>query len=179
MASDRRFNRIWVALSVGALLFGVRPTNADDAARLSVVGGGRIGPQIPGETIVSSSDFGFAVSARGGTFVCSMAGPETGGFFGFQVMLVEGPIAAGTLTIHGRDVTFSGSATIALIPGLGGMSQTILNGVSYSVKARTGTGGTAKMILTIPAFTQTLGGDTGGVVSQGAIGLTGVDRDER
>jgi hypothetical protein len=179
MGSHRCLKAGWIALSIGALMVsGVLVASAREEPILSVAGAGRIGPQIPGETIASPSDFGFAVSERGGTFVCSMAGPETGGFFGFQVMLVEGPVGRGTLRIHGRDVTFSGLATIALIPGLNGAAQTVLDGISYSVSARAGNSGTARMVLSIPAFTQTLGGDTGGIVSQGAIGLTGRDRDD-
>jgi len=147
-----------------------RATKADnDEREASVIGTGRIGNSIQGTTIPSASDFGFAVSGRSGTFVCSMAGPETGGFAGFRVMLVEGPVTPGSLEIHKRDVSFSGFATIALIPGLNGASQTVLDGVPYTVSARPGQAGSARMILNIPAFTQALGGDTGGVVAQGAI----------
>src|SRR5437899_375391 len=89
-------------------------TKADDDEReASVIGAGRIGNPVQGTTIPSASDFGFAVSRRGGTFVCSMAGPETGGFAGFRVMLVEGPVIPGSLEIHDQDVSFSGSDTIA------------------------------------------------------------------
>ncbi|OLD58945.1 MAG: hypothetical protein AUI83_03650 [Armatimonadetes bacterium 13_1_40CM_3_65_7] len=145
-------------------------TKADDDGReASVIGAGRIGNPIRGTMIPSASDFGFAVSERGGTFVCSMAGPETGGFAGFSVMLVEGPVTPGSLEFHQRDVSFSGFATIALIPGLNGASQTVLDGVPYTVSARRGPAKRARMILNIPAFTQALGGDTGGVVAQGDI----------
>src|SRR5712691_13422552 len=72
---------------------------------------------IEGETIATASDFGFAVDDHGGTYVCSMAGPETGGFAGFRVMLVEGPVSRGSLEIHEREMSFSGFATVALIPG--------------------------------------------------------------
>src|SRR5438477_7631767 len=76
-------------------------TKADDDEReASVIGAGRIGNPIQDRTIPSASDFGFAVTGRGGTFVCSMAGPETGGFAGFRVMLVEGPVTPGSLEIH-------------------------------------------------------------------------------
>ena len=65
-------------------------TKADDDERdASVVGAGRIGNPIQDSTIPSASDFGFAVSVRGGTFVCSMAGPETGGFAGFRAWLAR------------------------------------------------------------------------------------------
>jgi hypothetical protein len=135
----------------------------------SVVGAGRISAPIHGETIPSASDFGFAVDDHGGTFVCSMAGPETGGFAGFRVMLVEGPVSRGSLEVHDRNISFSGFATVALIPGMNGASQTVLDGVPYSVTARAGSAKRARMILNIPAFTQALGGDTGGIVSQGDI----------
>lgn len=157
------FATLLVASSVWAA------TANDDERQASVVGAGRIGSPIRGTTVPSASDFGFAVSERGGTFVCSMAGPETGGFAGFRVMLVEGPVTPGSLEFHERDVSFSGFATIALIPGLNGASQTVLDGVPYNVSARPGSARRARMILNIPAFTQALGGDTGGVVTQGDI----------
>src|SRR2546427_12180172 len=75
----------------------------DDGREASVIGAGRIGNPIRGTMIPSASDFGFAVSERGGTFVCSMAGPETGGFAGFSVMLVERPGTPGSLEVHQRD----------------------------------------------------------------------------
>ena len=152
------------------LATAVWATKADDDEReASVIGAGRIGKPIQATTIPSASDFGFAVSRRSGTFVCSMAGPETGGFAGFRVMLVEGPVTSGSLEFHERYVSFSGLATIALIPGMNGAGQTVLDGVSYTVSARPGPARRARMILNIPAFTQALGGDTGGFVAQGAI----------
>src|ERR1700674_4465004 len=170
--------RVLSALCAVIVLTSVSVAGAKEAPKPSVVGGGRIGAQIPSETIPSPSDFGFAVNEDGGTFVCSMAGPETGGFAGFQVMLVEGPVAAKTLRVSGRHVSFAGKATVVLIPGMNGASQTVLNGIPYSVSARTGTSETAALILSIPAFTQALGGDTGGIVRQGAIGFTGRDPDD-
>ena len=141
----------------------------DDDREGSVVGAGRITSPIQGATIPSASDFGFAVDDHGGTFVCSMAGPETGGFAGFRVMLVEGPVSRGSLEIHDREIAFSGFATVALIPGLNGASQTVLDGVPYSVRSHAGSAKRARLILNIPTFTQALGGDTGGIVSQGDI----------
>ena len=180
MALNEPLKRGWVFSTLCAVmvLTSVWVTNARETPKLSVVGGGRIGAHIPGDTIPSPSDFGFAVNEDGGTFVCSMAGPETGGFAGFQVMLVEGPVTAKTLRVSGRHVSFGGNATVVLIPGMSGASQTVLNGIPYSVSAQTGTSGTAAMILSIPAFTQALGGDTGGIVRQGAIGFAGRDRDD-
>src|SRR3989442_3888724 len=62
-------------------------TKADDDEReASVIGAGRIGNPIQGTTIPSASDFGFAVSGRGGTFVCSIAGPGTSGVSGIRVI---------------------------------------------------------------------------------------------
>ncbi len=149
--------------------------NATNSREVSVVGAGRIGDPLPGLTIPSTSDFGFAVSEDKGTFVCSMAGPETGGFAGFRVMTVEGPVTPGSLRVNGREIRFSGEATIVLIPGLGGAEQTVLDNVPFSIIARTGKEDHAQMILKIPAFTQALGGDTGGILSQGEIGKTGQD----
>ena len=165
-----RFAGAMFAFATLVVLSVVWATKADnDERQASVIGGGRIGDPIRGTTIPSASDFGFAVSGRGGTFVCSMAGPETGGFAGFRVMLVEGPVTPGSLEIHQRGVSFSGFATVALIPGLNGVSQTVLDGIPYTVSARPGPAGRARMILNIAAFTQALGGDTGGVAAQGAI----------
>jgi hypothetical protein len=180
MVLNTPLSRGWVlsALCAVMVLTSVWVTGAKEAPKPSVVGAGRIGVPIVGETIPSPSDFGFAVNDDGGTFVCSMAGPETGGFAGFQVMLVEGPAAAKTLRVSGRHVSFAGKATVVLIPGMNGASQTVLNGIPYSVSARTGNSGTASMILSIPAFTQAVGGDTGGIVRQGAIGFAGRDPDD-
>lgn len=163
------FGAALFALAVLLTATTVWAARADDDREGSVVGAGRISAPIVGETIPSASDFGFAVDDHGGTFVCSMAGPETGGFAGFRVMLVEGPVSRGSLEVHDRDITFSGFATVALIPGLKGASQTVLDGVPYSVTARAGSAKRARMILNIPAFTQALGGDTGGILSQGEI----------
>jgi hypothetical protein len=180
MALNQPLKRGWVLSTLCAVmvLTSAWITNARESPKASLAGGGRIGTPIVGETIPSPSDFGFAVNDDGGTFVCSMAGPETGGFAGFEAMLVEGPVAANTLRVSGRHLSFAGKATVVLIPGMNGASQTVLNGVPYSVKARMGNSGTAAMILSIPAFTQALGGDTGGIVRQGAIGFTGRDPDE-
>src|SRR5438445_5428997 len=167
-----RIRLVGVMLAFVTLLVATaeRATKPDDDEReASVIGAGRIGNPIQGTTIPSASDFGFAVSRRSGTFVCSMAGPETGGFAGFRVMLVEGPVTPGSLEFHERDVSFSGFATIALIPGMNGAGQTVLDGVPYTVSAQPGPARRARMILNIPAFTPALGGDTGGFVAQGAI----------
>lgn len=77
---------------------------------MQLVGAGLIGGPILGKTINSSSDFGLAVTADGGTFVCSMAGPLTGGFKGLKVMAVEGPVTKDSLNVGGNTATFSGRA---------------------------------------------------------------------
>lgn len=148
-------------------------SNAKGGPQASVVGSGRIGLPIQGETLQSPSDFGFAVDNEGGTFVCSMAGPETGGFAGFRVMLVEGPVSARTLEIRGPEIRFSGKATVALIPGLEGASHSVLDNVRFIVTARAGKEGKGRMILEIPAFTGPLGGNTGGIIAQGEISVGG------
>jgi hypothetical protein len=136
-----------IVLSMLALIYGAfYAVGAVNPGRHSVFGAGRIGEPVPGETVASSSDFGFAVDEDGGTFVCSMAGSETGGFAGFQVMLVEGPVTPGSINVHGRNVSFSGKATVALIPGLSGVQQTVLNEVDYNVNALTGKEGRGQMI---------------------------------
>jgi hypothetical protein len=163
-----RLKIIGALLILAVLVGGLWVVNATDNRHVSVVGAGRIGDPIPGATIPSLSDFGFAVSDDRGTFVCSMAGPETGGFAGFRVMTVEGPVTPGSLQVNGREIRFSGQATIVLIP-LGGAGQTVLDNVPYAVIARTGKENRAQMILQIPAFTQALGGDTGGILAQGEI----------
>lgn len=70
---------IGATLILAALAGSLWIVNATNSREVSVVGAGRIGNPIPGVTIPSASDFGFAVSGDRGTFVCSMAGPETSG----------------------------------------------------------------------------------------------------
>ena len=142
---------------------------ATDSTNVSVFGGGRIGDPVPGKTIPSASDFGFAVDIDGGPFVCSTAGPETGGFVGFRVMTVEGVVAPGSLQVHGRDITFSGKVTVVLIPGLGGAPYSVLDNLDFTVTSRAGGEGQGQIILHIPAFTGPLGGDTGGTLAKGKI----------
>jgi len=85
-----RFAGVVLAFATLLVATAVWAAKADDDERqASVIGAGRIGSPIRGTTVPSASDFGFAVSERGGTFVCSMPGPETGGFAGLRVMLVD------------------------------------------------------------------------------------------
>ncbi len=161
-----RVFRIVLVLSV-FLLAGVYPLTA--APMTQLVGAGLIGGLIPGKTIDSPSDFGFAASRDGGTFVCSMAGPLTGGFKGLTVMTVEGPITAGTLTVTRATATFKGNATVVLVPGMDKSAVQILPNIPFTVTVGLGGPGKAWLIMKVPQFTQTLGGDTGGLVKMGSI----------
>lgn len=160
-----------VALSLvvlaNLLLAGTRP--AATAPSTQLVGAGLISHPIKGKTISSASDFGFAVNAAGGTFLCSMAGPLTGGFKGLKVMTVEGPVTAGSLKIRGRTASFSGRATVILVPGMDNSAVQIMSSVPFTVTVGTGGAGKAWLTMKVPQFTKVLGGDTGGTVKIGSI----------
>lgn len=156
-----------VVVALALLLTGTQSTTA--ASPVQLVGAGLIGSPISGKTINSPSDFGFAATASGGTFVCSMAGPLTGGFKGLKVMTVEGPITAGSLKIRGQTASFSGKATVILVPGMDKSAVQILSGVPFTVTVGLGGAGTAWLTMNVPQFTKDLGGDTGGVVKVGSI----------
>jgi len=159
----------WFVLVIAALVVGgLSPAMA---ASVQVVGGGLISHPIKGKTISSASDFGFAVTAAGGTFLCSMAGPLTGGFKGLKVMTVEGPVTAGSLKISGRTASFSGKATVVLVPGMDNSAVQILSSVPFTVTVGTGSAGKAWLTMKVPQFTRVLGGDTGGIVKIGSIRL--------
>lgn len=151
------------------LLVGVSPLGAAPMSQL--VGAGLIGGPIPGKTIDSPSDFGFAVTRDGGTFVCSMAGPLTGGFKGLKVMTVEGPVDRGSLKVMGTTATFTGKATVVLVPGMQKEPVQVLNDVPFTVSVGLGGPGKGWLRMTVPAFTKTLGGDTGGIIKIGSIAL--------
>jgi hypothetical protein len=136
---------------------------------MQLVGGGLIGSPIPGKTIDSPSDFGFAVTPDGGTFVCSMAGPLTGGFKGFKVMTVEGPVAKGSLSVHGSTASFGGNATVVLAPGMQKEPVQILADVPFTVTVGLGGPGKGWLMMHVPQFTKALGGDSGGMVKAGSI----------
>jgi hypothetical protein len=136
-----------------------------------IAGSGRIGAAIEGRTIPSPSDFGFAADAEGGFFVCSMFGPETGGFKGCALMTVEGTVLARSLQIHRGVATFAGSVAILVYPDVFFNSGPVLSiaPTPYTVEARLGRADGAYMILTIPAVTEVLGGNTGGYLALGRI----------
>jgi len=156
-----------VAACISMFLAVGLPTSGAPSQQL--VGAGLIGDPVPGKTIHSPSDFGLAVTADGGTFVCSMAGPLTGNFMGMTVMTVEGPVAKGSLKISGSTATFAGTATVVLAPGMKKEPVEILNSVPYSVTVGLGEPGKAWLIMKVPSFTKALGGDTGGIVKIGSI----------
>lgn len=160
-----------VALSLvvlaALLLAGALP--AATAPSTQLVGAGLISHPIKGKTISSASDFGFAATASGGTFLCSMAGPLTGGFKGLKVMTVEGPVTAGSLKIRGRTASFSGRATVILVPGMDNSAVQIMSNVPFTVTVGTGGAGKAWLTMKVPQFTKVLGGDTGGTVKLGSI----------
>jgi hypothetical protein len=141
------------------------------ASSLQLVGAGLIEHPISGRTISSASDFGFAVTMAGGTFVCSMAGPLTGGFKGLKVMTVEGPVTKGSLRVQGNRATFRGSATVVLVPGMNKEAVQVISNVPYSVTVGFGGAGKAWLEMKVPSFTKTLGGNTGGTVKIGSIRL--------
>lgn len=157
----------WLILVVVALVVG--GFSPAMAASVQVVGAGLISHPIKGKTISSSSDFGFAVNATGGTFLCSMAGPLTGGFKGLKVMTVEGPVNAGSLKIRGRTASFAGKATVILVPGMDKSAVQIMSSVPFTVSVGTGGAGKAWLTMKVPQFTKILGGDTGGTVKIGSI----------
>src|SRR5262245_19980919 len=132
---------------------------------------GRIRDNLPGKTIPSPSDFGFTADPTGGTFLCSMFGPETGGFKGCNLMTVEGIVTPNSLQIFHRTATFSGKVSIMVSPDVFTNTGLVLTlgDVDIQVTAQLGGPGKATMILHIPAVTSTLGGDTGGVVAFGRI----------
>lgn len=141
------------------------------ASSMQLTGAGLIGGPVPGKTINSPSDIGFAVTPDGGTFVCSMAGPLTGGFKGLKVMTVEGPVARGSLKVSGTTATFAGTATVVLVPGMNKEPVQVLTNVPYTVTVGFGGPGKGWLIMKVPPFTKILGGDTGGVIKIGSIAL--------
>ena len=100
-----------------------------------------------------------------------MAGPLTGGFKGLKVMTVEGPVTKGSLQVRGTTATFRGSATVVLVPGMKKEPVQILSNIPYVVTVGLGGSGKAWLTMKVPAFTQVLGGDTGGIVRIGSIQL--------
>lgn len=153
------------------VLLGPGLIPASPARRVQLVGAGLIGSPVPKKSIPSPSDFGFAVMPDGGTFVCSMAGPVTGGFKGLTVMLVQGPVEKGSLSITGNTARFKGRATVVLVPGMNKEAVQIFNDVGFTVTVRAGGPGVGWLTVNVPAFAKALGGDTGGFLKLGRISV--------
>jgi hypothetical protein len=165
--------KLWIPgifLTLGVLLFS-GPTALSKAPSTQLTGAGLIGSPIQGKTIDSPSDVGFAVTADGGTFVCSMVGPLTGGFKGLKVMTVEGPVTKGSLSLHGDTASFAGKATVVLVPGMQKEPVQILSDVPYAVTVGLGGPGKGWLVMKVAQFTKVLGGDTGGLVKIGNIAI--------
>jgi len=170
MISRRRFLE-GAAFGTAVGMVG-RPLDAAAAGRgPQIFGTGRVHDPLPDRTIPSPSDFGFTAHPGGGAFVCSMFGPETGGFRGCNLMTVQGVVLANSLQIHRHVATFSGQVAILVSPDVFTNTGPVLSiaPTDFTVEAKLGGPGVAYMILHIPAVTSTLGGDTGGIISVGRI----------
>ena len=104
-------------------------------------------------------------------FVCSMAGPVTGGFKGLKVMTVEGPVTRGSLKVSRNTASFTGKATVVLVPGMNNAAVQLINDFPFTASVGLGGPGKGWLILKVPAFTKTLGGNTGGVIRVGRFSL--------
>jgi hypothetical protein len=155
-------------IGLGALSLGT--PGIAEAGQAQVAGTGRVQDPLVGVTIPSPSDFGFAAHRDGGTFVCSMFGPETGGFINCILMTVQGNVTPGSLVTSARTATFSGKVDIFLFPDvINNQPFLLLEDNDYTVTATLGGPGKASMVLHIPNTYAALGGDTGGIVQVGAI----------
>jgi hypothetical protein len=156
------------------------PRAAGAGGRHTVLeGNGRIFENVPGVTIPSPSDFGFSADPTGGFFLCSMFGSATGGWRGCTLMTLQGIVAPGTLEIRRGAATFSGTIDAFVFPNVFvNPPEPYLNaaGVGYTANVKLGGPGTARLVLHIPVFTETLGGDTGGILQFGRIERKRVQR---
>jgi hypothetical protein len=144
-------------------------------------GVGRIGRNLDGVTIPSPSDFGFTADASGGNFVCSMFGavlgatglgaPGTGGFKGCNIMTVQGLVVPGSVQVHRGTASFAIEVSIFAQPDVFTFSGPILNigPLPGTIQVKLGGPGKATMVMHIPAVTEAVGGDTGGIVEFGRI----------
>ncbi len=167
--------RIGVPLGIAVLFFSELAVADSPAA----VGGGRIGPQpVLGRTLSSPSDFGFYADSNGGTFVCSMAGPGTGGFAGTEIMMVQGIVIPGSLTFSGNTARFNCKGSIVMVPGPDGAPlklppaspppAVIVRNAPFSVEVTAGGSGVGSLILKTH-LRDFLGGDTGGFIAFGEV----------
>ena len=159
-----------MTLAAALAAAGVRPAGARTRGP-QIYGVGRIGDPLAGRTIPGPSDFGFTVDPDGGTFVCSMFG-ETGGFKGCNIMTVQGGVTPRSLQIFRGTATFAGKVDIFVQPDVFvnfGEPFLSLADLDFQVEAKLGGPGKASMLLRIPATTEAVGGDTGGVLQFGRI----------
>lgn len=151
----------------------VVPRSARGAtSRIEIHGTGRVREPIPGVTVPSPSDFGFSVDATGGYFLCSMFGPETGGFLGCQLMTVQGVVTPGSLEVRRGAAIFSGRLDIFLFPNVFTTPPEpwlLAAANDFTVNVVLGGRGKGRLVLHIPAVTEAIGGDTGGVLDRGLI----------
>ena len=149
----------------------VAPAVATARRPPQVVGTGRIMRHLEGKTIPSPSDFGFSADREGGTFVCSMFGPATGGFKGCTIMTVEGVVTPSSLQLFRSSGSFSGKIAVFALPDVFTQSGPYLSlaDLDFQVLFELGGAGKATMILKIPSVTAAVGGDTGGIVEFGRI----------
>lgn len=142
-----------------------------------IIGGGRIGEPLPGKTVLSTSDFAVAADENGGTFLCSMAGPDCSGFLDLQLMMIEGRVEQGELEwINGHTARITAVGTVVLVTAATPPVATVIDGVPYVAEMRTGGPGRGTLILTIPDFEPLIAdffgtpyGATGGFVEMGHI----------
>src|SRR5262245_58389333 len=171
MARQLTRRRLLQGTAAGAALLSTGSTYAA-RGRLAVVGSGRVQEPIAGVTVPSPSDFSFAADEQGGFFLCSMFGPETGGFLGCNLMTVQGVVTPGKIEIRRGVVTFSGKVDIFLFPNIfltppGPYLNAAAN--DFTAIARLGGPGKASLVLKIPVATANVGGDTGGILRYGRI----------
>lgn len=174
MADSRITRRSLLRGAVASTVIGLGAATAPSVAAAGrgaqIVGSGRIGRSVEGKTIPSPSDFGFTADLVGGMFVCSMYGPETGGFRGCTLMTVEGIVTPNSFQLFRGTATFSGLVAIFVFPDVfTGGPYLNLGGVAFQVSVVLGGPGKASMVLHMPAVVDALGGDTGGIVEFGRI----------
>lgn len=92
-----------------------------------------IGDPVPGKTISSPSDFGFAVTRDGGIFVCSTAGPLNWRFQGPEGHEGGRPVRKGSLEVKGKEAKVTGNATVVLVPGMDRSPLQVISNTPYSV----------------------------------------------
>ena len=158
-------------------LIGSSDTASVRGGRKGLIGGGRIGEPLPDRTVPSPSDFAVAVDDQGGTFLCSMAGPDCSGFLDLQLMMIQGRVEPGELSWRGgRKAIIEAVGTVVLVTSSTPPVATVIDGVPYVAEFTIGGPGKATLHLTIPDFEPLIAdyfgtsyGATGGFVEFGDI----------